>query len=939
MQNKTKGLTEEQVLKSREIHGDNMLTPVKKRSAWYLLAEKFTDPIIQILIVAAGLSLVIAIADGHYVETIGIVSAIILSTLIGFFFEWDAGKKFDILSRVNDTIPVKVYRNGQVCEVPKNEIVVDDVVVLSQGDEVPADGELMLAVALGVNESVLTGEPMVSKTTEKEEFDSAATYPSNMVMRGTTITDGYGEMRVTAVGDATEYGRVARESSVKNEEQTPLARQLDGLAQFISVVGFASAMLIFLILFAKDMIWGLENFSVEQTVSLTVMMLSIIIIGLKVWVKIIYRLISLRKKEEIEPLWVKKIPQWTLVVVVVLLWGVMMTVEYAFDINPLADENYVPLSVLSRILGYVMVAVTLIVVVVPEGLPMSVTLSLALSMRRMLSANNLVRKMHACETMGAITVICTDKTGTLTQNKMQVQDVFFPSSEKNIHQCIAVNSTAFLDIKDEKNIHVIGNPTEGALLLWSREHGEDYIKTREKYHITDQMPFSTATKYMASVAQADEKEIIFVKGAPEVVLAMCGAEKDEQILKTLAQYQNKAMRTLALAYADVEKKEGTLAEKISAKKLTLICVVAISDPVRQEVPRAISDCKSAGIRVCVVTGDTSATAREIARQIGLWDEKSSEENMITGADFAALDDQKATEVAGKLKIMSRARPLDKQRLVQLLQKKGEVVAVTGDGTNDAPALNFAHVGLSMGSGTEVAKQASDITIIDDSFASIASAVMWGRSLYKNIQRFMVFQLTINVIALLIVFLGSVFGTQMPLTVTQMLWVNIIMDTAAAAAFASLPPEKDVMRESPRDASAFIISKMMKNTILLTALLSTVVLLGLLVYFYFNGDGFTAVEKSIFFTVFIMMQVWNMLNVHAFATGKSAFYHLCKSRTFVLVVLLILLGQVLIVNYGGAVFSTVPLSAMQWLAIVLGTSVVLWVGETFRFFRRKKEEKI
>ena len=874
------GLTDEEVLQSRSKHGDNVLTPPKRPSLWKLYLEKFEDPVVRVLLVAACFSLLISIFENEYAETIGIILAILLATGIGFYFEYDANKKFDLLNSVNEETPVKVLRNGQVQVIPRKDVVVGDVVLLETGDEIPADGDLIEAVSLQVNESNLTGEPVISKTTDKAHFHPDATYPSNRLMRGTTVVDGRAKMCVDCVGDATEIGKVARQSTEQTSEPTPLNIQLDKLANLISKVGFSVAGLAFAIFFIKDVL-----------------------------------------------------------------------LHYPFStFTTFADW----LPALKATLQYFMMAVTLIVVAVPEGLPMSVTLSLALNMRRMLVTNNLVRKMHACETMGAITVICTDKTGTLTQNQMQVGDAAFYASEGNdelkqlIYQGIAVNSTAFLEENNgEAKPKGVGNPTEVALLLWLHAQGIDYLKLRETATVIDQLTFSTERKYMATLVKAAEagKHILFVKGAPEIVYAKCSQvwlpeglspanAHQSMVDNQLLGYQAKAMRTLGFAYKIVDDTEIDCAQQVN--DMTFIGVVAISDPVREDVPPAINRCVDAGIGVKIVTGDTPGTATEIARQIGLWTEADTDRNRITGTEFANLTDDEALNRVMDLKIMSRARPTDKQRLVQLLQQKGAVVAVTGDGTNDAPALNHAQVGLSMGSGTSVAKEASDITLLDDSFKSIATAVMWGRSLYKNIQRFILFQLTINFVALFIVLLGSLVGTELPLTVTQMLWVNLIMDTFAALALASIPPSESVMQAKPRKSSDFIITPTMGWMIFGVGILFACVLMGMLIAFEHAPGGLTVHRLTIFFTFFVMLQFWNLFNARVFGTNDSAFKNITKTYGMEVVVLAILLGQFLIVQFGGEVFRTEPLSLQEWVWIILSTSLVLWVGELVRWIKRMKQ---
>ena len=878
------GLTDEQVRKSRTEYGVNLLTPPKRPSLWKLYLEKFEDPVVRVLLVAAFFSLVISIIENEYAETIGIIAAILLATGIGFFFEYDANKKFDLLNAVSEDTLVKVMRNGHVQEIPRKEVVVGDIVLLETGEEVPADGVLLEAVSLQVNESNLTGEPVVSKTVVEADFDEEATYASNRVLRGTTVVDGHAVMQVECVGDATEIGKVARQSTEQSEEQTPLNIQLTRLANLIGKIGFTVAGVAFAVFFIKDVIL-FYDFSSFHTF-----------------------------------------------------------------------RDWMP--AIQATLRYFMMAVTLIVVAVPEGLPMSVTLSLALNMRRMLATNNLVRKMHACETMGAITVICTDKTGTLTQNQMQVHEACFYGLKKPgnlgeddlsglIAEGISANSTAFLEETQlGEKPKGVGNPTEVALLLWLNAQGRDYLKLREEAQVVEQLTFSTERKYMATLVESPllGKKVLYVKGAPEIVLGKCrevwldgqrvdAGEYRPQVEAQLLAYQNMAMRTLGFAFKVVEAQEEIDMKQLDG--LTFLGVAAISDPIRPDVPAAVQKCQSAGIGIKIVTGDTPGTATEIARQIGLWKSEDTDRNRITGVEFAALTDEEALERVMDLKIMSRARPTDKQRLVQLLQQKGAVVAVTGDGTNDAPALNHAQVGLSMGTGTSVAKEASDITLLDDSFNSIGTAVMWGRSLYKNIQRFIVFQLTINFVALFIVLLGSLVGTDLPLTVTQMLWVNLIMDTFAALALASIPPSASVMQEKPRKRTDFIISRAMQVNIFGVGLLFASVLMGMLIYFETaDGTPLTVRELTIFFTFFVMLQFWNLFNARVFGTTDSAFKGITKSYGMELIVLAILGGQFLIVQWGGAVFRTEPLDALTWCWIVGSTSLVLWVGELVRWVRRK-----
>ena len=849
MERKARGLSDKEVAESRQRHGENVLTPPERTSLWRLYIDKYNDPIIKILLVAATISLGLAVIENDFVEAIGIFLAIFFATTVGFYFERDAAKRFDELTALGEEQPVKVVRNGHVVEVPRREIVVDDIVVLGVGDEVPADGILFEAVDLQIDESTLTGEPIISKFVEVKH--DGATYPSNLALRSTMVMNGSGKMRVTSVGDATEIGKVATKATELTAVKTPLNLQLDRLAKLISKVGSAVSVLAFVGFLGHDILTN--------------------------------------------PLW--------------------STSEY--------------LKMAEVVLKYFMMAVTLIVMAVPEGLPMAVTLALALNMRRMLKSNNLVRKLHACETMGAVTVICTDKTGTLTENKMQVGEMMVRHDNGLLDIAMAMNSTAELD-----EGKTIGNPTEAALLLWLREKGTDYAKLRQGDRIVWQLPFSTEHKYMATIADMEGKRLLFVKGAPEIVMAHCNltAEEQKDIQRQLFDYQNKAMRTLAFAYKELPDTVEECRLKEGDNNLTLQAIAAISDPLREEVPGAVMECQSAGIDVKIVTGDTSATAIEIARQIGIWTDRLPDGAQITGPDFAALSDEEAFQRVTALKVMSRARPTDKQRLVNMLQKHGEVVAVTGDGTNDAPALNHAHVGLSLGSGTSVAKNASDMTLIDDSFSSIVKAVQWGRSLYRNIQRFIFFQLVVNVTALLLVLGGSMIGTELPLTITQMLWVNLIMDTFAAMALASLPPESEVMKDKPRKQTDFIINRHIAWAIGIVGLLFFGLMFGLLYYFE-RVAGVSAEELTVFFTIFVMLQWWNLFNAKSLGSRRSAFHKFLSDRGLLFVLFIILAGQWLIVELGGKMFRTVPLDIETWLWIILGTSPVMIVGEILRRIRR------
>lgn len=876
-----KGLSASQIEKNRALYGANILTPPQKDPLWKQFMRKFKDPLIVILLVAGALSILISFYEYYglhegfsvFLEPVGIFLAIILATGLAFIFEYKADKEFAVLNRINDDEPVKVVRDSNVTEVPRKDIVVGDIVLIDTGEEIPADGVLLESVSLSVDESTLTGEPICMKTVVESEFDPEATFPSNHVLKGTKVMEGHGVMRVARVGDSTENGKVFTAAQIDSSVKTPLDLQLERLGRMISVGSYIVA--------------------------------SLVVAG---------RLI-------------------------------MYFVNMPFD----------TVTFITYFLQTLMIAVTLVVVSVPEGLPMAVTLSLAYSMRSMLKTNNLVRKLHACETMGAATVICTDKTGTLTQNRMQVHEMDFYGDmpEDLINEGIAVNSTAQLDTQGDE-VKVVGNPTEGALLLWLAANGEDYSALKKKAEVLDEIPFSTERKYMATlVKSASGRRILYVKGAPEIVISLCGVipegvSKDE-INRRLLGFQNQGMRTLAFAWQPVEDGQTVIENgRLTTEGLIFSGIAAISDPVRTDVPSAVREVREAGVDVKIVTGDTPATAREIGREIGLWDDRTdSDRNIISGVEVENLSDEELRRRAPELKIICRARPMDKKRLVMALQEDGEVVAVTGDGTNDAPALKTAQVGLSMGDGTAVAKESSDITIIDNSFRSIVRAVMWGRSLYKNIQRFILFQLTVNVVACLIVLVGSFMGMQSPLTVTQMLWVNLIMDTFAAMALASLPPSESVMKEKPRSRSAFIITPSMWRFIFGVGLVFFVLLWSLLYYFEHTdltsltqigklaigvNKGLSPYELSLFFTIFVYLQFWNLFNAKAYATGRSAL-HFRNCRGFCMIALIIGLGQILIVTAGGVMFNVVPLKLTDWVIIIVSTSMVLWVGGLIRLLER------
>lgn len=950
------GLTDAEVLASRAKNGVNILTPPKEQSTWdkikdcmhywllkvilglfaaaviaivglsianvtmpekvwiglvilavlffltYLVAylggdwddeeRKFDmDPLITILLAALVLSGAISFYQGvfggetgftPYFEPVGIAFAVLLATGVAHILEAKNEKTFQALNEVNDETLVKVIRNNNVCQVERKDIVVGDIVLLNTGEEVPADCKLLEAEHLTLNESSLTGEPSCHKTTNEADFDKEATYPSNQIMKGTTILVGNCVAEVFAVGDKTACGKVFEAAQVREGEETPLSQKLNGLADLITKASYIIAGLIIVGRIIIYFVQGNGDFSTTE--------------------------------------------------------GTVGFVKYVLDT--------------------IMIAVTLIVVAVPEGLPMAVTLSLAFSMRRLMEQNTLPRTMHACETMGATSVICTDKTGTLTQNQMQIAETYFPENTnmKLVEESISVNTTANLDYSDPGRIKAIGSPTEGALLLWLHGQGKNYLEQRETVERLDRIPFSTEIKYMATIVRSavTGNRMLYVTGAPDILLALCGDAENKEYNERLIAYQNKALRTLGLAYAEIGNDDViTDGKLVDTSKLKMLGIVAISDPIRPEVPAAIKECLDAGIKVKIVTGDTVGTAKEIGRQVGLWNDSDTDKNILTGTEVATMSDEELKSRLPEVKIISRARPNDKERVVRTLKAMDEVVAVTGDGTNDAPALNAAHVGLSMGDGTAVAKEASDMTILDNSFSTISNAVMWGRSLYKNIKRFILFQMTVNVTACFIVLVGAFIGTESPLTVTQMLWVNLIMDTFAALALASLPPTHAVMKEKPRSIDEHIL-KGIGKPILVVGLSFAFICLAMLLYFQHNDvgelsnilpltwgsyDGVSPHELGLFFTIFVMLHFWYMFNAKAHFTRSSAFKGISwkNTRWFIIITSVIFIVQILLVEVPGLqeMFNVAAggLGFMNWVLILATTSLVVWIGEITRPFRK------
>lgn len=958
------GLTTQQVQVNRQQYGTNVLTPPPTNPWWQLYLEKFADPVIRILMIAAIVAIGVGMIEGQYIEGLGIVVAIFLATTLAFINEYKANQEFEILNQVYDEVPVKVIRDGKFTTIPRKELVVNDIVSIEQGEEVPADGEVLEEVSLYIDQSKITGESepvkKFSKANPEAYSREETTYPPYQLHRGTLVEQGHGWYELTAVGDQTEMGKIATAvMSVDAGEKTPLNTQLERLSKLIGVVGLFFASLTFLALLVRGLVAGELSLTIQQSYFAGLLIVSVLITLIRVWLPIIYDGLELAGVDGEVPDWLES-EGWTGwfkttgIGITLLVMGIAL--GYPFGLMPLGD-SWLPASVGRMLLNYFMVAVTIIVVAVPEGLAMSVTLSLAYSMRKMAASHNLVRRMHACETIGAATVICSDKTGTLTQNQMRVYEVNFPGltakevavyeyNRSLIAEAIATNSTADLEEKSHSSPHPIGNATEGALLLWLNDQNIDYIPYRHGFPIKFQLPFSTQKKYMETVGTSSITggDVFYLKGAPEVVLERCSHLLTEQgscqledktaIISALNAYEKRGMRTLGFAYRDVPP---DWTESDINHPLIWLGFVAISDPLRSDVPEAIATCLKAGIQVKVVTGDSPETVQEIARQIGLWQEEDTPLNPylhLTGQQFNQLSDEEAKVAVQELKVLSRACPLDKLRLVKLLQENGHIVSVTGDGTNDAAALKQAHVGLAMGSGTAIAKEASDIILLDDSFCSIVNAIIWGRSLYENIQRFILFQLTINVAALGIAFWGPFIGIALPLTVTQMLWVNLIMDTFAALALAAEPPHWTVLGRPPRDPEAFIVTPSMGQNIFTTGLGFLIFLVGFLFYLRRDGD-ITPYELSVFFTVFVLFQFWNLFNARCLGLKQSAFSGLWQNKGFVAIAMTIFIGQILIIQWGGKIFRTVPLSLSDWMSILAATSLVLWIGELWRLIVRLK----
>ncbi|WP_443029256.1 calcium-translocating P-type ATPase, PMCA-type [Spirulina sp. CS-785/01] len=948
-----RGLTPEQVLSHRQQHGENVLTPPERDPWWSLYLEKYEDPIIRILVVAAIASISIGVVNGQYIEGIGIIVAILIATTVGFLNEYKASQEFDILNQVNNETPVKVVRDGKYTTIPKQEVVVGDIVLIEAGDEIPADGQLFGAVSLKVNESSLTGESTPVPKVHRNAIlaDHNTPYTADKVLRGTSVVDGHGTVKITAVGDDTEIGKTAQAAIADTEEDTPLNQQLDQLSKLIGVLGLAIAVLLDLALIVRGIITGEFSLTGQQWYFTSILAMGILTALVRVWLPIVYDGLELAGSPLKAPAWLKNnsLTAWLKTLGLgISVFGYPLLFGWLMGWLPETPSQWLPTDEATALLTYFMIAVAVIVVAVPEGLALSVVLSLGYSMRKMTQQNTLVRQMHACETIGAATVICSDKTGTITLNEMRVNTAQFPNTLPFVAEAMAANSTANLQRNGETR--PIGDPTEGALLLWLEEQGINYETVRDQFNEIDQWAFSSQRKYMATLGVSNQgKSILHLKGAPEIVLDQCtqmltnsGIEPipNKALLEEeMRSYEAAGMRLLGFAYCeDPDYTEGAKIEDL-AHHLVWLGFVAIADPIRSDAPAAITACKNAQVQVKLVTGDNPITAREIARQIGLVTDTDGENCFLTGQEFAQLDDEQAKVVAQQLKVLSRARPSDKQRLVQLLQDAGEVVAVTGDGTNDAPALNQAQVGLAMGqTSSSVAKEASDMIILDHSFKSIENAVMWGRSLYQNIQKFILFQLTINVAACGIALLGPFLGVDLPLTVTQLLWVNLIMDTFAALALATEPPNEKVMDNPPRDADAFIISQPMAVNIFTVAPLFLAFFIGFLLYIQQDGVV-TGYELSLFFTTFVMLQFWNLFNAKCFGLQESALVHLWNNKGFVAIASVIFLGQVLMVQFGGDFFRTVPLSFPDWLVIIGGTSVVLWVGEISRFLARLKTKVV
>ncbi len=846
---KIQGLTDAEVLSSREKHGLNLLTPPKEVPWWKLYLEKFKDPIIVILLVATAISLAFGIIEGNYTESIGIIAAVLIATGVGFWREYDAKKKFDAMKSDKDYEPVKVRRNGVVVEITKDHVVVGDIAILSAGDEIPADIELFKAIDMKVAESAMTGESVAVPKYPIDEAYTGSGFAPNLLLRGTTIESGLGEGVVIKVGDETEIGKTTIQASEETDNKTPLEEKLGELAGKITTAAFLVAGLMFIIL---------------------------------------------------------NLVHW----------------DFAFGDHAFSWS----MSTLLTEVGFLMGAIVVIIVAVPEGLPLSVTLALAFSMKTMANENNLVKKMHACETIGAVNVIFTDKTGTLTQNCMTVVDVDVREEDKDVLNLVgAVNSTA----NWSNASRVLGNPTEAAIL---KHMGHDLSeRLRSEYRILSCIPFSSAYKYMVTQAQNEEskEEIILIKGAPEVIARIIRYDKYLGEVSTQQARGRRAISAAIINSKDYNAVKESLESGNPLDDCTYIGTWFIEDPVRSDVPDAIRKCYGAGIDVVMMTGDNLRTGTEIGRQAGFKDIWA-----IEAKDFweAVKNPQNGREYPN---VIARCTPTNKLDILKWAKDKDYVCAMTGDGVNDSPSLNHADVGIAMGSGTSVAKEAADIILLDDAFPSIVTGVKWGRSLYKNIKNFLFFQLSINVSACLIAVFGPLVGVEMPFTVIQFLWINLVMDSLAAIALTSEPADERVLSEKPRDRRQFIIDKSLAKSIfgfgIFVWILCTFVLWGMK-----HTEFLSKIDLTVFFASYMVINLWNMFNARVIGKNKSVFSGLKSNYKFTGILLFILAVTILLVQFGGEVFQTHPLSWKTWLTIILVTSPVMIVREIyFQLFGKNK----
>lgn len=862
-----RGLTEAQAQKNKEQYGANALTRRKPDSLLKRLWDAATEPMLLMLIAAGLIALAVNIVrqvtggEADFLECVGVFVAIALSVVISVVMEGRSAKAFEALSKINADMVVRAVRDGQTVTLQSADLAVGDVVLLSAGDKVPADGRLLESTALRVDESALTGESFpVKKDSELVLTDEKTSLAerANMLYSGTFVTEGNGRLLVTAVGDATEFGKIAGELGNAEKSSTPLQEKLARLGKTITVLGVIAAGIVF--------VAQLISFALHGGLHLEAVM-----------------------------------------------------------------EAFIT-------------SIVLIVAAVPEGLPTIVAVSLSINIIKLSKQNALVKKMIASETIGCISVICSDKTGTLTENKMTVRAFYDtqwhrePAQLRNeyLTHNICLNTTA--DLAPDGGF--IGNPTECAMLRFfeQADTGNTYRREREDHTRLCAFPFSSELKHMTTISNVDGRILSYVKGSPECVLDMCALEPDRlaELRRVLVQAEKQAMRVIAFAHKELAEMEDFSAKEAHRRMesdMVFDGFVAIADPLRSDVYDAVAACRSAGVGVKILTGDNIVTATAIAKELDLLADGCV---ALEAKEVEEMSDRQLQKMLPKISVIARSTPTVKMRVVKLLKAQGDVVAVTGDGINDAPALKNADVGIAMGiSGTEVSKEASDIVLLDDSFATIVKAVEWGRNIYENFKRFISFQLTVNIASVICVFVSVLMGLPAPFTALQLLWINIIMDGPPALTLGLEPGYSDLMRRRPTNRSENIISKGMLARITATGVYMSVVFL---LQYKLNFLGAARGEMTtVLFTLFVLFQLFNAFNCRELHS-ESIFCHLFKNKLMLLVVGCTFVLQVLIIQFAGASFGTVPLGIAMWGKLFALAFSVIVLSEVIKAFARLFQKK-